>query len=350
MSHSTHRQTAVFLTMIVAAFGPVPTAAWAQKTDLVTLRNGDRVTGEVKQLVSGRLQYKTDAANTIYIEWDHVVALESSLFFEVLTNRGTRYYGALLPPTTPGTIRVGTDTSGVDLPLGQVASIERLRQTFWSRLKGSFDVGYSFTSANTKSEFTVNAQTRYRTRRGKWQVSLDSLSRRQESAVDVNRNQLTGSYQYSLSGRWILGASVSGQDNSELNLDLRLLLSIGAGYHVVRTVEHDLVALVGVAGLTERFSDDRDQEDSTEALLALMYELYALGARDFTINATAVLSPSITVKGRVRADASINVRKELVKDFYISLRFFDNYDNSVQNTGTSSKNDYGVTTSIGWSF
>ena len=41
-------------------------AAWAQKTDIVALKNGERITGEVKELKFGKLEYSTDDVETIF--------------------------------------------------------------------------------------------------------------------------------------------------------------------------------------------------------------------------------------------------------------------------------------------
>jgi hypothetical protein len=66
------RRVAVLLILPLSLTGPV----YAQvKTDVVRLVNGDAITGEVSDLGRGRLEYKTDDAGTIYIEWDRVVSL-----------------------------------------------------------------------------------------------------------------------------------------------------------------------------------------------------------------------------------------------------------------------------------
>ena len=50
----------------VAAALCVSTAAAAQgRTDVVTIANGDRITGEVVRLERGRLEIKTDDAGTL---------------------------------------------------------------------------------------------------------------------------------------------------------------------------------------------------------------------------------------------------------------------------------------------
>lgn len=42
------------------------------RTDLVVLANGDRITGEVRGLSRGRLELDTDSAGTIHLEWADV--------------------------------------------------------------------------------------------------------------------------------------------------------------------------------------------------------------------------------------------------------------------------------------
>src|SRR6476620_11396433 len=76
----------------------LPATARAQgKTDLVTLANGDRITGEVKRLDRGRLVFDTDDAGTLYLEWDKLASVESKLNVEVVTFDGRRFLGTLGP-------------------------------------------------------------------------------------------------------------------------------------------------------------------------------------------------------------------------------------------------------------
>jgi hypothetical protein len=49
-----------------------PDLAWARKTDVVTMANGDRVTCEIKTLDRGMLEVSTDSWGTISIEWEEV--------------------------------------------------------------------------------------------------------------------------------------------------------------------------------------------------------------------------------------------------------------------------------------
>ena len=68
---SSIRQAIVALALVVSS----STVALGQgRTDVVTLPNGDRITGEVVSLERGRLEFKTDDAGTLEIEWDNVAS------------------------------------------------------------------------------------------------------------------------------------------------------------------------------------------------------------------------------------------------------------------------------------
>ncbi|HEY9181720.1 MAG TPA: hypothetical protein VIQ99_00890, partial [Gammaproteobacteria bacterium] len=52
----------------------IPSPAAAQ-TDVVTLHNGDRLTGEIKSLDRGILFFDPPYSDTIQITWEHVATL-----------------------------------------------------------------------------------------------------------------------------------------------------------------------------------------------------------------------------------------------------------------------------------
>ena len=122
--------------------------AWAQpKTDAVTLANGDRITGEVKRLERGRLEFSTDDAGTLYLEWDKLVSLVANRRFEVVTGDGRRFLGTL-GPATPGAIAVVIDSTAVVLTIPDVTIIRPIGASFWSKLDGSADIGFSYTKSS----------------------------------------------------------------------------------------------------------------------------------------------------------------------------------------------------------
>ncbi len=98
-------------------------AAAAQgKTDVVTLANGDRITGEVARLDRGILQFKTDDAGTLYLEWDRLVSLITMRLVEVTTTDGNTFLGSL-GQSTRRTLAVASQDAIAQLAMQDVTEI-----------------------------------------------------------------------------------------------------------------------------------------------------------------------------------------------------------------------------------
>ena len=72
----------------------------AQYTDVIILENGDRITGEVKGLMSGQLELKTEYMGTVYINWEDIYDLVSNEGLQIELQNGERLVGSLDKPKT----------------------------------------------------------------------------------------------------------------------------------------------------------------------------------------------------------------------------------------------------------
>jgi hypothetical protein len=74
-----------------------------EKSDVLVMRNGDRLTCEIKSLDSDTLSISLDyAAGTVSINWGKVDHIESKQLFLVKTMDGLVYSGSLSTPSNPG--------------------------------------------------------------------------------------------------------------------------------------------------------------------------------------------------------------------------------------------------------
>lgn len=71
------------------------TAYTRNKTDVVILRNGDHITGEIKQLEHGILRLGTDSFCEVQIEWDDIVRIQSDFDFQFERSDGKRITGTI---------------------------------------------------------------------------------------------------------------------------------------------------------------------------------------------------------------------------------------------------------------
>src|SRR5215831_2703331 len=76
--------------------------------DVVEVLNGDRVTGTLNNLTSGRLTFDTPYAGKIYIDWKQVRGIETTSKYEVDLMNGQTITGAIAT-VQPGEYRIGPE-------------------------------------------------------------------------------------------------------------------------------------------------------------------------------------------------------------------------------------------------
>jgi hypothetical protein len=107
MKHS----TIILMTLMFLMSG----VARAEKTDIIILKNGDRVTGEIKTLEAGLLEFKTDTMGTVRIEWRFISEIISSKHQSIETAAGQRLLGTLQKPSSGDHVMVETARGPIDL-------------------------------------------------------------------------------------------------------------------------------------------------------------------------------------------------------------------------------------------
>jgi hypothetical protein len=337
-------KTSLFLVLLL---GTLP--ALAQKTDVVVMNNGDRITCEIKELRFGKLRCSTEYLGTIFIEWVGVRTIESAKTFEVELATGEKHYG----PVEPGPEGHGVMVRGrheVDpLDLTSVVSILPIKDTIWDRVDGGMDAGLNYTSAKDSREFSLNANLGYKGKKFRIQFNASAMLKQNQEDSKVNRIDLSGGYGYYLRNRWELFGLAKFQKNEELGLDYRLLAGGGIGRFLIHTDKNFLVGAVGLAVNKEKYYDQSGEHNHLEGILSLQYRRYVFGGSENEITSTLVFYPNLSVRRRYRIDFDTTFRHKFSNDFYISLSLYENFI-SHPPTPEDPKNDYGFTTSIGFTF
>jgi hypothetical protein len=348
-----HRTSAWRPILILAGLVLAPALAnAAPKTDVVTLKNGDRITGEVKVFEQGKLTLKTDAAGTIYIEWDKVATLQTNQYLQVELVTGARRFGQAPLAAEEGVLHIQSDLvdRGWDLHFADVVRIDPIdRGDLLTRLDGYVTAGYNYTKANSLQQFTFTGGLNARTRTYQWSVDGSStLNRQQGDERDSSRWSASAAYRHFLRDRWFLQGFGGFEGNDELGLDLRSTVGGAIGRYLVHTNQQDWGAYVGLAYTRESYAG-KAEEDGAEAVLGTQYSFFRYDTPEASFDAQFNLLPSLTQSGRIRADASLRSRYEIIKDLFFEVSVYGNYD-SDPGAEALSNSDYGLTTSLGYSF
>jgi hypothetical protein len=312
---------------------------FAAKTDILILQNGDRTTGEIKELKFGKLKYGTDDAGTIIFEWDKIAYLETVNQYQVETEDGNIYYGALDTDTVANKLLVisAADSFVTDFP--EVVWIILVKKKFWSRLGASLSLGSSYTKASDVGQLSFSGNANYRTPKHYLDLNLSTIFTSQpEKETTKNADYILG-YSRVLKHHWTFGGETGFQQNTELGLDLRYLLSVGGGNFVIKT-NYSQLGLIGGLNL--------NHQTSLEGLATIAFQTYRYDSPQLNLVANVTGYPNLTPVGRYRIQGKIQLRWEVFSDFFWDLTFYDNYDSEPPEG--AAKNDYNIVFSIVWSY
>lgn len=97
--------------------------------DILVLKNGDHLTGEIKKLVGGDIHIDADYGENIFIiDWGEVERVESKSHYVFETSTGHRYAGSLQTDPEDPTMVVISEASGdVEVPAVELVAMSPFR-------------------------------------------------------------------------------------------------------------------------------------------------------------------------------------------------------------------------------
>lgn len=336
--------------LLLAALG----TASILRADLVTVKNGDRLNGEIQGLEKGKLALKTTYAGTISIAWDQVVAVESFQPLEIEVATGKRIRGVIQPVS--GGLAITNEDVTIDVePIDVVGMLPMEHGEppgFWERLNGSIDVGYSFTRGNSRlNQSSVGIKGDYRREGYKLQGDIRSLFSQQNDAPTVSRHTANARYDLYLSPRAFSFALAGLERNDRQRLALRSTAGGGFGWSLMKSKANELSVLGGVTFANEQFQLDGDGErpprhSTGEALAGVEWDTTRFERIQLTTKLT--LHPNLAETGRYRVQYDSTVRFPVFERLTWSMSLFDRFDSDpplmVQ------RNDYGAVAALGFGF
>ena len=321
--------------------------AWAVKTDTVVLANGDRFTCEVKLLERGRLKVDTDNLSTVYIEWGTIASVTTSGTFQVETSSGLRLLGQL-GTSRYGSLDIVTATGTVAIDMHSVVYIAPIGSSFWSKLDGNFDLGFSYTQSSGVGQLNLSSSVSFRRPNLQMMLSGSSYFTHQENADNTARHtiQFASSRPIRTKSLWMLLGGL--ESNQELGYDLRSTVSAGFGHYLVRS-NRAIFALGGGLSVNEELPVDGDAVTNLDAVLSLRQSYFTYDYPKTNMSVAVEVFPGISQWGRVRVEFNSSIKREVVRDFTVGLNVYDSYD-SKPPTAEAKKNDVGLSLTIGWTF
>ena len=378
-------QIALSCTLILCA-----SQSWGHaKTDLITVANGDQITGAVNAMSAGKLSVSTSYAGTVNIKWREIKQIESRYLYEIRLDDGERIYGRFTTNTTENqlTLRVSGQYRQVDID--DIVEVRSIEEELADKL--DLQLSSTITADPDNKTLVLYAAGTYDVRGGRTNFTArvdDTRNTQDDKKTSSNASSLQISREFwrergTAQSYRVLNARYD--TNDELNIDHRGSLGFGFGRYLINDLGHELAVSAGIQGtqewrgrcddqVQERIGqanvittappdDEPDGEDDdkprkslercadAELFLNFKWHLYSFQKRDMDIFVTGATYPSLTDWGRVRGDLNLIINWELFNNFYWTVNLRTEVDNAGDREDDSYGNsDYTLSTGVSWKY
>ena len=321
------------------------------------MKNGDRMTGEVKRLENGVLQVDLDYVDgTVAVDWQKVLRIESTALFLVQLQDGSTYSGTVVSRESSAgvPIRITIQAEGQQIVTFERSKVVRVTQTsesVWERLSGDITMGATYSKGNSTAQYNFGSEVAYRETHWGGRLSYDSNLASSAGATSATRNQLDLIVYHELPWKNYFYAGTGGfLESSVQGLQQQTTLGFGVGRILKNTSRVRLTVLGGFGWQTASYVPLAQTERPQNTSLALLSSnLQVFRFKKTRLNIDTGLAPAITPRTDrlfFRSNASYYLKLFGSVDWNFS--FYGNWD--TQPPAHLPDSDYGTSTGLSWTF
>ncbi len=288
--------------------------------DVLYMKNGDRISGEVKRVWDGELFIDPEYGDEFAVDLDQVSRIESDREFEIELQDHSELTG-----------RFGVDSSGQPLLVTDSGSqpfspldIEELEEPEdyfdWSVMS---DLSWNLSRGNTRTD-NLLWQADGNIKLGDHRHELDLRYDRQEQESILTKEQQNALYLYSwfFTDPWFFAAGIGYERDPIRGLSSRYTPGFGLGYQFFEDANRLLE--VSIAAVQVRESIGGESNDSTAARWQLSYQRDVTADLEF-FHDHLVLS-NIDGRDNLVADTETGIRWEVWPDVYFNMQLNWNWE------------------------
>ena len=176
-------------------------------------------------------------------------------------------------------------------------------------------------------------------------ASFDSWLSARNDADTLTRNKALLDVRRQLGNRWFALGLFELQQNSGLELDLRLVLGGGVGRRLVQSNTALFTVQGGFNYNAEEYADDDETDQSAELFGGVDWDWF--GHNIVTVATTATTYISLE-RERARLEIDADVRRDMFWRLYWSVNVSEDFDSDPP--GGRDRSNLGISLNLGWAF
>ena len=327
-----------------------------ENTDVIVMKNGDRITGQIKGLDGGVLNVSLPyVIQTLSVDWSSVAHLESAQLFILRTADGSVYRGILSMAETETDKLIKIEVAETPMKKStveqqQVVQIAEASNKFWQRFNGEVNVGTTYSKGNQTVQYTAGGVAEYLRERwsaeGNWNSNLSTSS----GVTASTRNEITGTASHLLPWNNYFYAGLSNFLQSSVQ-GIQLQSTVGAGIgRFLKNSNRATIVVVGGLGWQNVQYNQSTVGAGTQNLATglLLGEVKLFRFNKTTLHFTGLLMPIFSEPGRIKYSMNSSYHIKITSNLSWNVSFYGNWRNQPPPHFQAS--DYGTSTGLSWTF
>ena len=340
-------------TIILSCVFLLATPVFAREsTDVIVMKNGDHLTGEIKGLNAGVLYMSMQyILGTSSVEWSKVARLESKQLFLVKTEDGSVYTGTLNSTDTPGgrplEITVAEVSEKKVIDSSRIVEMDSTSDKFFQRFSGDINTGIIYSKGNQSTQYNLGSQLTYPRERWAAGANFNSTLSSSTGATVSTRNQLNVDVSRLLRwNNWFYEGIGIVLQSSEQGIVHQATFGGGVGRFLKNTNRTRISVLAGFTGQNTVYQQNILSQNLASGLVTANLQFFRFNKTNGNVN--AVLLPVIGDSGRVKFNTNATYYIKLTGSLSWNVSFYGNWDSRPPNGLSGS--DYGSSSGLSWSF
>ena len=305
--------------LLMISGGLVVDVAYA---DVLVLKNGDRITGAIKQIWDGEVSIEPEYADEFDVDLAVVDYIMSDRDFEVELDDGREATVKLTGSGDENQQLIRLDDESMSIALEDILELDEPTKNFdW---ESHIDLSVTVNTGNTDTfsgQFRGDSQIEVPDHRHL--VEYSRFKEETDSVVTKDKDLLKYNYNWLFNEPWFFSANVSRETDPIVELEERLIASVGIGFDVFNTPRRLMSLQLGAGGQTEDIAGM--SEDSTVATWSFRYRQDVLNG-DMEVFHDHSITSNIGGRTNTSYKTSTGLRYELTDVVYANLTLNYNYE------------------------
>ena len=312
---------------VLAVCGSIATA------DMVALKNGDRVTGQIQSLADGKLHMKSDTMGDIAIDLAKVMTFSTDEPIVLVFKDGTVVHQQVAAAHDG---MVAVQAGGLIAPqnfaLADLAAVNppEKPKVKWT---GHLTFGATKTTGNSRGT-TASGDTTLERRSEDDRITVNAYylyAESEDPSTDIKSTTtdkwfVEVAYDYFVSKKLFVLADVNYMKNRIANLDGRAIGTLGMGYQWVESKKMNFNTNLSLGGMHESYSHPDRNNNTVVGQVSWHFDRALTDTltfvHDFRIN------PDLETLSNYKLETSAELRAALYKAIFASFKVLIDYDSN----------------------